>query len=506
MDANVDWDSENNICYTGEKRSNCSRKTTKLVGHTSSLQKEVDMNYSQTCSPWCNSAGPSGKQELPAEFHWEDKETAEIYYQKQGESTAGIFPPTSTNFDLQREDKNLQRCSSEQPKKPRRRPRDDNENTVLAAVFGEDREPISGEALSYRCKKCSSSFQGISELQEHKRTHLVENSYRCPICAKEFFRAANLRMHKLIHSSDRPHKCPECDKGFIRTADVWRHLRNVHKIERSMVILGNGMARNPWSVAHRNQHTVEGAQGCVFQTGLQAAVTCSIFSLMATRNVPHSAGWPGQTLHAYDRGVGCVGALSSSGGSQSALVMEKMLSRRTQALGLVHVARAKQDREKLISRWGIPSVSAGPFSSRNWKQDRIQDVSQPEQGRRIREGNNISRRVNFGNDMLDGILLGPLVQDISQKSDTMSGCQSGKRYEEELGNTGICYTNCIGGTKSKDTAVLATPAEALLPVEGVALLEMPEVSEPLTVKSCVSAALCRQAAQVTPDPQPDMLG
>lgn len=56
-------------------------------------------------------------------------------------------------------------------------------------------------------------------------------------------------------------------------------------------------------------------------------------------------------------------------------------------------------------------------------------MSQPEQGRRIREGNNISRRVNFGNDMLDGILLGPLVQDISQKSDTMSGCQSGKRYE-----------------------------------------------------------------------------
>lgn len=36
---------------------------------------------------------------------------------------------------------------------------------------------------------------------------------------------------------------------------------------------------------------------------------------------------------------GCVGALSSSGGSQSALVMEKMLSRRTQAPGLVQVAR-----------------------------------------------------------------------------------------------------------------------------------------------------------------------
>ncbi|KAM9619545.1 uncharacterized protein ACIBXB_019567 isoform 1-T1 [Morphnus guianensis] len=259
MDVNMDWDSENNICDTGEKHSNYSRNTTKQVGHTSSLQKEVDMNYSQTCSPCCNSAGPSagGKQELPAELQCKDKETYETYYQKQGESTAGVFVPSSTSFDLQCEDKDLEHCSSERSKKPWRGLHDDNENTVLADVFDEDLEPVSEEALPYRCKKCGSSFHGMSELQEHKRTHLVENSYRCPICAKEFFRAANLRMHKLIHSSDRPHKCPECDKGFIRTADVWRHLRNVHKIERSMVILGNGMARNPWSIVHRNQHTVE---------------------------------------------------------------------------------------------------------------------------------------------------------------------------------------------------------------------------------------------------------
>uniref|UniRef100_A0A8C0EP04 C2H2-type domain-containing protein n=1 Tax=Bubo bubo TaxID=30461 RepID=A0A8C0EP04_BUBBB len=215
MDVHVDWDSENNICDTGEKHSNYSRKTTKQVGHTSSLQKEVGMNYSQTCSPRCNSAGPSGKQEIPAELQREDKETYEPYYQKRGESTAGVAVPSSTNFDLQCEDKGLEHCSSEQSKKPWRRLCDDNENTVLADVFDEELEPVSEEALPYRCKKCGSSFQDMSELQEHKRTHLVENSYRCPVCAKEFFRAANLRMHKLIHSSDRPHKCPECDKGFI---------------------------------------------------------------------------------------------------------------------------------------------------------------------------------------------------------------------------------------------------------------------------------------------------
>ncbi|KFQ79671.1 hypothetical protein N337_01833, partial [Phoenicopterus ruber ruber] len=86
--------SESNICDTGEKHSNYSRKTTKQVGHTSNLQEEVDMNYSQTCSPRCNSAGPSGKQELPAELQCEDKEMYETYCQKRGESTAGVFVPS----------------------------------------------------------------------------------------------------------------------------------------------------------------------------------------------------------------------------------------------------------------------------------------------------------------------------------------------------------------------------------------------------------------------------
>ncbi|XP_009900303.2 zinc finger protein 493 [Dryobates pubescens] len=256
MDVNVDWNSENNVHDTGEKHSHNSRKTTKPVCHTPSLQKEVDMNYSQACSPHCNSAGPSGKQELPAELQHEDKEAYETYYQKQGESRAGAVVPSSTDFDLRCEDKGLEPRSSEQSKKPQRLC-DDSESTALADAFHEDLEPVSEEASPYRCRKCGSSFQAVSELQEHKRSHLLGSSYRCPVCAKEFFRAANLRMHKLIHSSDRPHRCPECDKGFIRTADVWRHLRNVHKIERSMVILGNGMARNPWSVVHRNQHTVE---------------------------------------------------------------------------------------------------------------------------------------------------------------------------------------------------------------------------------------------------------
>lgn len=244
--------SDNNICDTGGKHSNYPRKAMKQVGQSCSLQKEMDMDYS--CSPPGNSTRPAGKQEQCG-----DKETCDTYCQKPGESPAGEFAPSSTSFPLQSEDEHLDHRSSERPRKPQMKTklRGDGGSTALGDAFGENLEPVPEEALPYPCKKCGSSFRGVSELQEHRRAHLLENSYRCPICAKGFSRAANLRMHKLIHSSERPHKCPECDKGFIRTADVWRHLRNVHKIERSMVILANGMARNPWSVVHRSQHSAE---------------------------------------------------------------------------------------------------------------------------------------------------------------------------------------------------------------------------------------------------------
>ncbi|CAM2118588.1 unnamed protein product [Caretta caretta] len=254
MDVEVDWESDNDTCDTGEEHSDDSSHISERMGRKASLQLEVEEDYSPPSSPARSLAGPSVRQELPVELQCEEEETYENYYQKRDSTTTAVFVTSSTNFDLQCEDEDLELYSSEHSEEPQGGLSEDDENIILIDAFGEeDLEPISGEALPYRCKKCGLSFQDLGELQEHKQIHLTEHSYRCPICGKEFFRAANLRMHKLIHSSDRPHKCPECDKGFIRTADVWRHLRNVHKIERSKM-LGNGMVRNPWSSVHQNQN------------------------------------------------------------------------------------------------------------------------------------------------------------------------------------------------------------------------------------------------------------
>uniref|UniRef100_A0A8B9CYM5 C2H2-type domain-containing protein n=1 Tax=Anser brachyrhynchus TaxID=132585 RepID=A0A8B9CYM5_9AVES len=222
MDVKVDWGSESNTCDTGEKQSNYSRKITEEAGHKPNLQEEVDMNYSETSSPCCNSAGLPGKQELPTELQSEDKETYETCYQKRGESTAGIFVPSSTNFDLQCEDKDAERCSSERSKKPRRRARGDNENAILGGVFDED---------PYACPTCGKGFDKPNLLSKHKVIHRQEKPYKCQECGMAFVQLLRLKRHQQTHSGERPFYCEECGGTFTRLASLQRHQR-IHTGEK----------------------------------------------------------------------------------------------------------------------------------------------------------------------------------------------------------------------------------------------------------------------------------
>uniref|UniRef100_A0A8C3NRD2 Uncharacterized protein n=1 Tax=Geospiza parvula TaxID=87175 RepID=A0A8C3NRD2_GEOPR len=275
----------------GGKNSNYPRKATEQVGHSCRPQKEVDMNYS--CSPPGNSAGPAEKQELSCG----DKETCDTYCQKQGESPAGEFPPSSTSFHLQREDEDLDHCSSEHSRKPRMitKLREDNGSAALGDVLGEELEPVPEEALPYRCKKCGSSFRGVSELQEHRRAHLLENSYRCPICqhnaecpdqacpanpksqeddfkpyacptcGKGFDKPNLLSKHKVIHREDKPYKCQECGMAFVQLLRLKRH-QQTHSGARPFYCeeCGGTFTRLASLQRHHRIHTGEKPYSCNF--------------------------------------------------------------------------------------------------------------------------------------------------------------------------------------------------------------------------------------------------
>ncbi|XP_061486565.1 zinc finger protein 676-like [Rhineura floridana] len=226
------------------------------IGNKASLLLEVEEDY----LPHSGSDALPDWADLPLEPHSEQGESsstatlkASTYRRQWDSATPGVYIPAGTSYSLHYEGKNLELQASEHSKSLQGVSREE-ENFIILVDSSDDENllPQLGKDLPYWCKKCGKSLQDLSRIQEHKQLHAVGNSYRCPLCGKEFFRAANLRMHKLTHSTERPHKCPVCKKGFIRTADVWRHLRSLHKVERSSVALGSANIKNHWSIVQKN--------------------------------------------------------------------------------------------------------------------------------------------------------------------------------------------------------------------------------------------------------------
>lgn len=94
--------------HTGGEHLGDSRQPSELVGCKSSLQLEVEENYSPPSTPRCLPAGPSVWEDVRIELQSEDEETFETCHQKHNSATPGVFDTSSTNLDLQSEDKDLE--------------------------------------------------------------------------------------------------------------------------------------------------------------------------------------------------------------------------------------------------------------------------------------------------------------------------------------------------------------------------------------------------------------
>uniref|UniRef100_A0A8C5UA24 C2H2-type domain-containing protein n=1 Tax=Malurus cyaneus samueli TaxID=2593467 RepID=A0A8C5UA24_9PASS len=155
----------------------------------------------ETCDPPGNSAAPSGKQELPAELQCRDKETCATHSHKQDENPAGEFAPSSTNLDLQSEDRDLDHRSSERKPRMITKLRADNKSPTLRGVFGE--EPVPLEALQHSVECPDQACPENTKSQEDFKP------YACPTCGKGFDKPNLLSKHKVIHREDKPYKCQE---------------------------------------------------------------------------------------------------------------------------------------------------------------------------------------------------------------------------------------------------------------------------------------------------------
>ncbi|XP_069020893.1 uncharacterized protein [Embiotoca jacksoni] len=81
------------------------------------------------------------------------------------------------------------------------------------------------------CSICSRSFSAVSELLEHKKSHVTAARYICQQCGEGFDTLLARSQHRQIHQVKRQYKCPHCEKTYTRRSDVKRHL-STHTGER----------------------------------------------------------------------------------------------------------------------------------------------------------------------------------------------------------------------------------------------------------------------------------
>lgn len=90
--------------------------------------------------------------------------------------------------------------------------------------------PASSAAVSspntkrFSCRICMESFNGRSDMENHKRAHLDPSTFKCPDCDFTSVSWPEVKSHMVMHSYLRPHKCPSCSFASKNKKDLRRHM------------------------------------------------------------------------------------------------------------------------------------------------------------------------------------------------------------------------------------------------------------------------------------------
>ena len=125
----------------------------------------------------------------------------------------------------------------------------------------------STDEKPFKCSQCHMKFRMMKTLKRHMLIHLNKELHGCDSCLS--YRSStyeNLEIHNLKHHSDdeRPFKCEECPQTFAIYGVFNRHIRFVHRGERSFPceICGKAFRSKHNLKSHFVMHTLGRPYNC----------------------------------------------------------------------------------------------------------------------------------------------------------------------------------------------------------------------------------------------------
>lgn len=95
--------------------------------------------------------------------------------------------------------------------------------TLLEDHMREHRAKIETEPIS--CLHCTKSYNKLSNLLRHLKTHEINKTHLCNVCNKTFAMGQDLIDHLNRHKGFNPHVCNICNKSYMQISKLKNHLR-----------------------------------------------------------------------------------------------------------------------------------------------------------------------------------------------------------------------------------------------------------------------------------------
>lgn len=87
------------------------------------------------------------------------------------------------------------------------------------------REQMEREAKPFECEECGKRFKKNAGLSQHLRVHSREKPFDCEECGQSFKANTNLFRHQKLHSSEKPFACKACSRDFLDRQELLKHQR-----------------------------------------------------------------------------------------------------------------------------------------------------------------------------------------------------------------------------------------------------------------------------------------